>query len=142
MSHPFRFVYAAIVAALLGFAGMVPAGAASIPTDAALSFDQASTKADSVQWRGNRNRARPAYGARPAFRARPVYSARPVYRSRPVYHGRPVYRSRPVYRRHGYRPAYYYNPYPVYPVYTTCVKRKRLVWTRYGYVRRWVRICR
>lgn len=62
----------------------------------------------------------------------------------PVYHHRRHYRHhyrphRHVYRRHYYRP-YYYRPAPVY--YRRCVTRPRVVWTPYGYVRRWVRVCR
>ncbi|MCZ8259268.1 MAG: hypothetical protein O9333_03975 [Beijerinckiaceae bacterium] len=58
----------------------------------------------------------------------------------PVYHHRRHYRPyRHVYRRHHYRP-YYYHPAPVY--HRRCVTRPRVVWTPYGYVRRWVRVCR
>lgn len=42
-------------------------------------------------------------------------------------------------RRHYYRP-YYYRPAPIH--YRRCVSRPRVVWTPYGYVRRWVRVCR
>lgn len=42
-------------------------------------------------------------------------------------------------RRHVYRP-YYYRPAPIY--YRRCVTRPRIVWTPYGYVRRYVRVCR
>lgn len=49
------------------------------------------------------------------------------------------YRGRRVYRRHYYRPYRVYRA-PVY--YRRCVTRPRVVWTPYGYVRRWVRICR
>lgn len=49
------------------------------------------------------------------------------------------YRRGRVYRRHYYRPYRAYRA-PVY--YRRCVTRPRVVWTPYGYVRRWVRICR
>jgi hypothetical protein len=59
-------------------------------------------------------------------------------------------------RRGYYRPARaFYRPYRVYrpyyrpmrvyraPVYyRRCVVRPRIVWTPYGYIRRWVRVCR
>lgn len=64
----------------------------------------------------------------------PVYHHRRHYR--PHRHYRPY---RHVYRRHHYRP-YYYHPAPVY--HRRCVTRPRVVWTPYGYVRRWVRVCR
>lgn len=38
-----------------------------------------------------------------------------------------------------YAPVRYYAPRRYY---RRCVTRPRLVWTPYGYVRRWVRICR
>lgn len=56
-----------------------------------------------------------------------------------------VYHHRRYHRRH-YRPArvyhrrVYHRPYPVY--HRRCVTRPRTVWTPYGYVRRWVRVCR
>lgn len=55
------------------------------------------------------------------------------------YYGRPVYHRRPVYRRAYYRPIRAYRA-PV--MYRRCVTRPRVVWTPYGYVRRWVRVCR
>jgi hypothetical protein len=54
------------------------------------------------------------------------------------YRRRPVYRRRYVRPRRVYRP-YYYRPRPVY---RRCWNRPRVVWTPYGYVRRWVRVCR
>lgn len=55
------------------------------------------------------------------------------------YYGRRVHYRRPVYRRAYYRPIRVYRA-PM--VYRRCVTRPRVVWTPYGYVRRWVRICR
>ncbi|OYU48616.1 MAG: hypothetical protein CFE31_09175 [Rhizobiales bacterium PAR1] len=56
------------------------------------------------------------------------------------YYGRRVHYGRPVYRRAYYhRPVRYYRA-PV--VYRRCAMRPRVVWTPYGYVRRWVRVCR
>lgn len=50
------------------------------------------------------------------------------------------------YRRRYYRPRYVYRPARVYyrPAYygRRCVMRPRVVWTPYGYTRRWVRVCR
>lgn len=54
------------------------------------------------------------------------------------HHRRGARRGR-AYRRHHYRPYRAYRP-PVY--YRRCVNRPRVVWTPYGYVRRWVRVCR
>jgi hypothetical protein len=54
------------------------------------------------------------------------------------YHRRAYYGPRRHYRR-----AYYGRPYYARPVYyRRCVTRPRVVWTPYGYVRRWVRVCR
>ncbi len=55
------------------------------------------------------------------------------------YYRRRHYRPVRVYRRHYYRPVRVYHR-PVY--YRRCVTRPRVVWTPYGYVRRWVRVCR
>ncbi|MCZ8375934.1 MAG: hypothetical protein O9342_11200 [Beijerinckiaceae bacterium] len=55
------------------------------------------------------------------------------------YHRRHYRPGRHLYRRHYYRP-YYYRPAPIH--YRRCVTRPRVVWTPYGYVRRWVRVCR
>lgn len=47
--------------------------------------------------------------------------------------------------RHHYRPRYYHRPvyYRPAPVYhRRCYLQPRTVWTRYGYVRRMVRVCR
>ncbi len=49
------------------------------------------------------------------------------------------YRPARVYRRGYYRPVRVYRR-PVY--YNRCVTRPRVVWTPYGYVRRYVRVCR
>ncbi len=57
-----------------------------------------------------------------------------------VYHHRRHFRPHRHFRRHPiYRP-HYYRPAPLH--YRRCVSRPRIVWTPYGYVRRWVRVCR
>lgn len=60
-------------------------------------------------------------------------ATKPAAESVRHYYRRRYYRPVRVYRRHYYRP---------YPVYRRCWTRPRLVWTPYGYVRRWVRVCR
>lgn len=54
-------------------------------------------------------------------------------------HHHRVHRHHFHHRRHYYRP-HFYGP-GVYG-YRRCVTRPRIVWTPYGYVRRWVRVCR
>jgi hypothetical protein len=55
------------------------------------------------------------------------------------HHRHRVHRYHVRHRRHIYRP-YHYRPAPVH--YRRCVTQPRIVWTPYGYVRRWVRVCR
>jgi hypothetical protein len=125
MLRVLKLLMAAIFAALVGTAAILPAAAAGMPVGAGRVIDDAS-KAGVAEVRHHR-----VYRS-PGFRHRPVYHHRPVYRHR-VYHHRPV-----VHRRY-YRPVYYY---PAAPVYRRCVVRPRWVWTPYGYVRRHVRVCR
>lgn len=66
-------------------------------------------------------------------------ASRPQTDSVQYYGRRRYYRPHRVYRRAYYRPYRVYRR-PVY--YNRCVTRPRIVWTQYGYVRRWVRVCR
>lgn len=111
-----RLLLATLMALFMGLA-FAPARAATPPAGSALAVDAGSrATTETVQYRrvyrGPRY-TRPYYGRR-------VHYRRPAYRGR--YYGRPVYYPRPVYRR--------------------CYTRPRTVWTPYGYVRRWVRVCR
>ena len=119
MVSSMRLMLAAIIAAFIGSAAVLPAQASSVPVGAGIALDAAS-KIDSQQ----------VYHHRRYHRR--VYYGRPVYRHR-VYHRRPVYNRRYV------RPVYYY---PAAPVYRRCYVRPRTVWTPYGYERRYVRVCR
>jgi hypothetical protein len=112
MSRVTQLFWAALFAAVLGIAGLAPVRAASIPAGAVLTLDAASKPQTDTV----------------------------QYRRRGGY-GRRYYRPVRVYRRGYYRPRPIYRPYPVY-YHRRCVTRPRVVWTPYGYVRRWVRICR
>ena len=117
---PTRLFFAAILAAVMGLGSLslAPAKAASIPSNTAISLDQASKpEAQSVRYHGRRH-YRPVRAYHRPVMVRRHHVRRPVYSSRrPVYYGAPVY-------------------------YRSCVMRKRWVWTHYGHVRRWVRVCR
>jgi hypothetical protein len=107
-----HLMFAAIFAAFLAVIGMAPAAQAA-------SFPTSSTT--QVEQLGKaQSEAVRYYGRRRGYRG--GYGYRRAY-----------YRPRPVYRRAYYRPAYYGR---------RCWTRPRLVWTPYGYVRRYVRVCR
>ena len=112
MTRASQFILAALFAAILGISGLTPVRAATMPAGAAITLDQAS-KPQADQAQ---------------YRRRGGY-----------YRGGGYYRPRAVYRRPYYRPIRVYRA-PVY--YRRCVTRPRVVWTPYGYVRRWVRVCR
>lgn len=115
MTRANHFIIAALFAAIIGVFGLAPARAAGFPAGAATTLQDAAG-AQTEQVRHHRGyRGHRGYGHR--------YG-----------HYRPVYRHRRYYR------PYYYRPAPVY--YRRCVNRPRVVWTPYGYVRRWVRVCR
>lgn len=117
-----RIWMALAFAALAGLLA-TPSRAASFPASAAMTLENASRNSiEPVQYR--RRAYRPARVYRPARSYRPVrVYRRPVYRSRVVRYGYPVYG----------RPAY---------VGRRCVNQARWVWTPYGQVRRYVRVCR
>lgn len=123
MNRLSRYFAATLMAFFMSLA-FAPAHAAMPPAGPALAVEAGSRATDKVQYYGHRRvyraprYARP-YGYRPYY-ARP-YRYRPYY-ARPRFYGGPVYYGRPAYRR--------------------CVTRPRWVWTPYGQVRRWVRVCR
>lgn len=118
MNRLSRYFAATLMAFFMSLA-FAPAHAAMPPAGPALAVEAGSRATDNVQYYGHRRVYRAPRYARP-YGYRP-YRYRPYY-ARPRFYGGPVYYGRPAYRR--------------------CVTRPRWVWTPYGQVRRWVRVCR